>query len=122
MGKNRVGATAISPIVATVLIVAVTLVASVAVAGFVFGVFGSSANSAQVAVTGGSLKSGDFLSGNSGVTFTCGAAAGSFLTLSNTGTAATSVTAATITVAGAINSFSLATGSSCSVGAAGSPS
>ncbi len=122
MGKDRVGARAISPIVATVLIVAVTLVASVAVAGFVFGVFGSSANSAQVAVTGGSLKAADFLSANSGVTFTCGATAGSFLTLTNTGTAGSTVTAATITVTGAINSFSLATGSSCNVGASGSAS
>src|SRR5437899_12166740 len=77
------GRRAISPIVATVLIVAVTLVASVAIAGFVFGVFGTSTNSAQVAVTAASLRSSDFLTTNAGITFTCGAATGSFLTLSN---------------------------------------
>src|SRR5213593_235460 len=45
---------------------------------------------AQVAVTATSLRSSDFLSTNAGVTFTCGAAAGSYLTLSNVGTAGTS--------------------------------
>ncbi len=114
------GRRAISPIVATVLIVAVTLVASVAIAGFVFGVFGTSANSAQVAVTAASLKNGDFLVANAGVTFTCGAATGSFLTLSNTGTAGSTVTAATINWAGQTNSFSLAAASTCAVGASGS--
>ena len=111
---------AISPIVATVLIVAVTLVGSVAVAGFVFGVFGTSTNSAEVAVTGGSLRSGDFLSTNSGKTFTCGNFVGSFLTISNTGTGGTAVTAATITWAGQVTTFTLAAGSSCTVGASGS--
>jgi len=119
-GLRETGRRAISPIVATVLIVAVTLVASVAIAGFVFGVFGTSTNSAQVAVTAASLRSGDFLSTNAGLTFTCGPAAGSFLTLSNTGTTGTAVTAATLNWAGQTNSYSLATGSSCTVGAAGS--
>lgn len=36
---------------ATVLIIAVTLIASVVIGGFVFGIFGSSSNSAQLAVT-----------------------------------------------------------------------
>src|SRR2546427_2128514 len=116
------GRRAISPIVATVLIVAVTLVASVAIAGFVFGVFGASTNSAQVAVTAASLRSTDFLTTNAGITFTCGAAAGSFLTLSNTGTAGSQVTAATINWAGQTNSYSLAVGSTCTVGASGSAS
>src|SRR2546426_3917448 len=102
------GRRAISPIVATVLIVADALVASVAIAGFVFGVFGTSTNSAQVAVTAASLRSSDFLTTNAGITFTCGAAAGSFLTLSNTGTAGSQVTAAAIKCAGQTNSYSLA--------------
>ncbi|TLX93717.1 MAG: type IV pilin [Thaumarchaeota archaeon] len=78
------GKRAISPFVATVLIVAVTLVGSVAVAGFVFGVFGTSTNSPEVAVMGGNLRSGDFLSTNSGKTFTCGNFASSFLPITNT--------------------------------------
>ena len=47
-GKER---KAISPIIATVLIIAVTLIAAVAIAGFVFGIFSSGASTAQVAVT-----------------------------------------------------------------------
>jgi FlaG/FlaF family flagellin (archaellin) len=42
---------AISDLVATVLIIAVVMIASVAVGGFVFGIFGQSQSSAQVAVT-----------------------------------------------------------------------
>jgi len=116
---RRRGREAISPIVATVLIVAVTLVASVAIAGFIFGVFGSSTNSAQVAVTAAFLKAGDFLLTNAGTSFTCGNPAGSFVTLSNTGTAGTSVTGAVINWGGQTNSFVLATGSACTLGSSG---
>ncbi len=49
---------AISPIIATVLIIAVTLIASVAIGGFVFGIFAQGQNSAQVAVTGTALSQG----------------------------------------------------------------
>ena len=111
---------AISPITATVLVVSSCLVASLATTGFVFGVFGTSTNSAQVAVTAASLRSADFLPMNTGKAFTCGATAASFITISNTGTAGTSVTSATINWAGQTNSFALASGSGCAVGAAGS--
>src|SRR5437870_10723917 len=116
------GRRAISPIVATVLIVAVTLVASVAIAGFVFGVFGTSTNSAQVAVTAASLRSSDFLTTNAGITFTCGAATGSFLPLSNRRPAGSETTAATSACPRQTNSYSLAVGSTCTVGASGSAS
>src|SRR5437588_4395411 len=77
---------AISPIIATVLIIAVTLIASVAVSGFVFGIFGEGQNSAQVAVTGTALLAADFQSGGSTSTFTCASASsGAYLTLTNTG-------------------------------------
>src|SRR2546428_14039949 len=56
----------------------------------------SSLGVAQVAVTAANLRSADFLYTNPIIYFTCGSAAGSFLTLSSTGTAGTSVTAATI--------------------------
>jgi hypothetical protein len=75
-----------------------------------------------VSLTRASLRSNDFLPTNAGITFTCGAAAGSFLTLTNAGTASMSVSAATIDWAGQTNSYSLAAGSLCPVGAVGSAS
>ena len=39
---------AISPVLATVILIAITLIAAVAIAGFVFGLFGSFTSSAQV--------------------------------------------------------------------------
>ena len=69
-----------------------------------------------------SLRSSDFLSTNAGITFTCGAAAGSFVTVSNTGTAGANITGVTINLAESSDHYSLAAGSSCSVGAAGSAS
>src|SRR5216684_4215760 len=113
------GRRAISPIVATVLIVAVTLVASVAIAGFVFGIFASQGNTAQVAVTATALKAADFLSTGTSTGFTCGVVAGSYLTLTNSGTAQVSATSMTLVVAGVSNTFSLTTGT-CVVGAVGS--
>ena len=44
-GKKR---KAISPVLATVILIAITLIAAIAVAGFVFGLFGSFTSSAQV--------------------------------------------------------------------------
>ena len=117
---NRYSRRAISPIVATVLIVAVTLVASVAIAGFVFGIFSSQGNTAQVSVTVVNLRNGDFLAAGTTSTFTCGAAAASYITIANAGTAGTSAVAATVTWAGATNSFSLTATSTCAVGAQGS--
>jgi len=115
------GRRAISPIVATVLIVAVTLVASVAIAGFVFGIFASQGNTAQVSVTATALKAADFLAAGQSTGFTCGAAAGSYLTLTNSGTAPASITSMTIVVAGVSNTFALTSGS-CSVNAVGAAS
>ncbi|MDG6974340.1 MAG: type IV pilin N-terminal domain-containing protein, partial [Nitrososphaerota archaeon] len=46
-GRQRKG---ISPIIATVLIIAATLIAFAAVAGYIFGLFGSSTKSAQAQV------------------------------------------------------------------------
>ncbi len=115
------GRRAISPIVATVLIVAVTLVASVAIAGFVFGIFASQGNTAQVSVTATALKAADFLAAGQSTGFTCGAAAGSYLTLTNSGTAPASITSMTIVVAGVSNTFGLTAGT-CSVNAVGAAS
>jgi len=113
---------AISPIIATVLIIAVTLIAAVAIGGFVFGIFGTSSQTAQVAATSTTLPAADFLSANAGTTFTCTttipAAGVPYLTLTNTGTAAATATGVTITWAGQNNAFTPA--AACSIGAAGS--
>jgi len=44
-GKKR---TAISPVLATVILIAITLIAAIAIAGFVFGLFGTFTSTAQV--------------------------------------------------------------------------
>jgi flagellin-like protein len=109
---------AISPIIATVLIIAVTLIAAVAIGGFVFGIFGSASSSAQVQVTSQNLIAVDNTAGGSTATFACSTlGAANDVTVSNTGTAATTVTGVTITWAGAVNSFTPSTG--CTVAAAG---
>jgi flagellin-like protein len=42
---------AISPVLATVILIAITLIAAIAIAGFVFGLFGSFTSSAQVSAS-----------------------------------------------------------------------
>jgi len=46
--KNR---KAISPVLATVILIAITLIAAIAVAGFVFGLFGTFTSTAQVSAS-----------------------------------------------------------------------
>jgi flagellin-like protein len=76
---------AISPVIATVILIAITLIAAIAIAGFVFGLFGSFTSTAQVLVSSAS----------------CAATAPPVvctLTLSNSGTANTAVVASTFTL------------------------
>ena len=112
---------AISPIIATVLIIAVTLIAAVAIGGFVFGIFGTASQTAQVAVTSVTAPSGDFSTTTGASAFSCATTAGAdaYLVLTNTGTAAASATGVTLTWAGANNAF-VPPGTGCSIGAAGS--
>jgi flagellin-like protein len=77
---------AVSPVLATVILIAITLIAAVAIAGFVFGLFGSFTSTAQVSITNVSCSAGSKL---------C------TLTLTNSGTASTySGTSGTITFGG----------------------
>jgi flagellin-like protein len=77
---------AVSPVLATVILIAITLIAAVAIAGFVFGLFGSFTSTAQVSITNVSCSAGSRL---------C------TLTLTNSGTASTySGTSGTITFGG----------------------
>jgi len=119
--NGKYGRKAISPIIATVLIIAVTLIAAVAIGGFVFGIFGSSSNSAQVQVTGIALVGATLAGGSNSATPTCatGASANS-ITLTNTGTAAASATSLSITYGGAVYTFAI-TGA-CTVTPAGKAS
>src|SRR5438445_12998584 len=95
------GRRAISPIVATVLIVAVTLVASVAIAEFVFGIFSTQSNTAQVSVTAQALLASTFLTGGTAINAVCNVASGANqMPLSNTVPAAAPATADTIPYAG----------------------
>src|SRR6267378_1444114 len=112
---------AISPIIATVLIIAVTLIASVAIGGFVFGIFAQGQNSAQVAVTGTALLAANFLAAGTTKTFTCATtSAGSYLTLTNTGSGSASVATISITWAGGTTSFTGPT--NCNISASSSAS
>jgi len=116
--NGRYGRKAISPIIATVLIIAVTLIAAVAIGGFVFGIFGSSSNSAQVQVTGIALVGATLAAGSNAATPTCNTAAtANSITLTNTGTAAAIATSLSITYGGAVYTFTI-TGT-CTVTPAG---
>jgi flagellin-like protein len=113
---GKYGRKAISPIIATVLIIAVTLIAAVAIGGFVFGIFGSSSNSAQVQVTGIALVANTESSAGTDAVSCVTYAAGNSLTLTNTGTAATTVTGVSITFGGAVYTYTV---TGCTVTPAG---
>jgi len=113
---------AISPIIATVLIIAVTLIASVAIGGFVFGIFAQGQNSALVAVTGTSLLAADFTATAVQTTFSCVTSAPviPYLTVTNTGSGSAAIATVAITWAGTNNAFSA--GAVCNIGASGTTS
>jgi flagellin-like protein len=124
--KIRYGTTrrrAITPIIATVLIIAVTLIAAVAIGGFVFGIFGSATSVAQVTVVGASLShptSGSTPWASTGVT--CAASpSGNYLQLTNTGTASTVASTMSITYGGSTYSTNFGNaGAACTVPSGGS--
>jgi flagellin-like protein len=80
---------AISPVLATVILIAITLIAAIAIAGFVFGLFGSFTSSANVSATALACYTNP---GNH--TAYCE------LNVQNTGTSNAAVTAASIKIAG----------------------
>jgi len=62
---------AISPVLATVILIAITLIAAIAIAGFVFGLFGSFTSTARVTVNAvalvhGATPTGTMVAYNSG--------------------------------------------------------
>lgn len=94
----------VSDIVATVLIVAATLIAFAAVAGYVFGTLGSGSTTANIAVTSVSINH----------SLAAGAA---ILVLSNTGTAGTSASGIILNYNGASCSLAVAGNTLVSSGA-----
>jgi len=118
--RDSNGRRGVESVLATVMIVTVTLVASIAVAGFIYGTLDQSQNASLVAITGTFLKGADFQAGGTTTAFSCaGSAGGSWISLSNSGTAGSFVRGVTITWAGGGSTFT-PTGS-CAVGPAGSP-
>jgi len=110
---------AVSPILATVLTIAMAVVASFAVGGFVFGTISQSQIAPQITVSGQSLPASAFVTGGSTTTITCSTIpSGAYLSLTNTGSAKGTVAGVTITWAGTNNAFTLTGG--CTVGALGS--
>src|SRR5271157_1307332 len=75
----------ISPVLATVILIAITLIAAIAVAGFVFGLFGSFTSSATVTAQVTSCTS---------ATGICD------VTLTNTGTSNVAITGCSVQIAG----------------------
>jgi len=76
---------AISPVLATVILIAITLIAAIAIAGFVFGLFGSFTSTARVSVISTNLNH---------VVYTAGVCTGAPLCtifFQNTGTSNTNV-------------------------------
>ncbi len=119
MRLNKKKRRAISPNVATVLIIAVTLIASVAIGGFVFGILSQGQNPAQIAVTGTELLAADFLSTGATATFTCAAAPSlAYLTLTNTGTGSPFISTVSITWVGGNTAYTPS--GACTIGASGS--
>ncbi|MEM3671163.1 MAG: type IV pilin N-terminal domain-containing protein [Thermoprotei archaeon] len=118
---------AISPVIATVILIAITLIASIAIAGFVFGLFGSFTSTAQISVIATSIAaSSNDISVISTTATPVDAAicygstsqpTGAYIELSNSGTASASVTAVSITFGGQTYSMSSSTTTSttCSV-------
>ena len=90
----------ISPIIATLTLVAVTLVAAVAVGGFVFGIFSSQTSTAQVSVTYAQITA---YTGNNTLTFQVGGSPSNpvgTIRLVNSGTSSIGITGLSLTYGG----------------------
>ena len=88
---NKSKRKAISPVLATVILIAITLIAAIAIAGFVFGLFGSFTSSAQVSAQVTSCVAG---AGNAANNNVC------TVKLTNTGTSNVSVNGCSTQIGG----------------------
>lgn len=106
---------AISPIIATLTLVAVTLVAAVAIGGFVFGVFSSQTSTAQVSVTFAQITSA---AGNGTLTIQVGGSATDpvgTIRLVNSGTSSIGISGLSLNYGGS-SSYAEASGATVAAG------
>ncbi|MDG6981107.1 MAG: type IV pilin [Nitrososphaerota archaeon] len=108
---NVKGRKAISPVIATVILIAITLIAAIAIAGFVFGLFGSFTSTARLAVSATSISATSF---TTTCTTTC------TITVQNTGTANAAITSITLVYGGVTYTGTIATASQPTVTAGSS--
>jgi flagellin-like protein len=105
---------AISPVLATVILIAITLIAAIAIAGFVFGLFGSFTSTAQVSATPFAITAA--AANTAYAAPTCHAVAGAtapYLQLSNSGTASATANYFTMTFGG--HTYTLTPAAGCAV-------
>ncbi len=112
---SQSGRKAITPIIATVLIIAVTLVASVAIGGFVFGLFGSATSTAQVQATVATIQSTVASAAAFSVSCATSAPTNNYIALYNSGTAATTISLVSITFSGVTMSIAPSGAGNCSI-------
>ena len=94
---------AVSPAIATVMLIAITLIAGVAIGGYVFGLFGSQTSTAQVTSTLTTMTSGGPAGIPVGFSYHCvpqGATQTGQLAFSNNGVSGASILAISIIYAG----------------------
>jgi len=100
---------AISPILATVILIAITLIAAIAIAGFVFGLFGSFTSTPRIQETFAQVTHP--AGGGAGLTAVCAAGdlpAANTVIFSNTGSASGAITEISITYSGVTQSAAVA--------------
>jgi len=103
---------AISPVLATVILIAITLIAAIAVAGFVFGLFGSFTSSASVSEIGSNFAAGGTTAALAlpGAAPYCGTTppgSGYYLEFTNTGTANTAIDSVSLSYGGSTASVTI---------------
>ncbi len=92
---NVKGRKAISPVIATVILIAITLIAAIAIAGFVFGLFGSFTSVARLSVSTTNIASGTTPSGT--------------ITIQNTGTANAAIDSISLVYGGVTYTYTYTT-------------
>jgi len=111
---------AISPVLATVILIAITLIAAIAIAGFVFGLFGSFTSTAQVGGVQTYLTAAAATTSTGLTSATCSNAAGAnFIAFRNTGTSSATISAFSLKYSGQTYTIGTAGGAACQVIAGG---
>jgi len=121
IGKSRTRK-GISPVLATVILIAITLIAAIAIAGFVFGLFGSFTSTAQVQGIQTYVTAADASKTTGLTSATCSATSGTdYIAFKNTGTSSATISAFTLKYGGQTYSIAATAGvaGACTVTAGG---